>query len=91
MFFGGSGSGEGGIMVDMSREVKFCINSKKNGGGHVEWGAQDGFEQRIEVLEKIHNFFFFFFFFWGVGGGLVESGWGLGEVRVDVNEVLKFL
>ena len=34
------------------------------------------------------KFFFFFFFFWGGGSG---RGVGLGGVRVDVNEELKFL
>ena len=65
---------------------------KKMGGGSV-WGGQGGCDRRIEVLGKIHkkrnsgggggvSFFF------GGGGG---GGFGLGGVRVDVNEELKFL
>ena len=50
-------------------------------------GGQDGCERRIEVFVKIKkNIYFFFFFGGGRGGG--GSGW---DVRVDVNEKLKFL
>ena len=45
------------------------------GGG----GSQGGCEQRIEVFVKIKKKF------------LAGSGWGGGEVRVDVDEELKFL
>ena len=40
---------------------------------------------------KIQKNFFFFFFFFGGGGGGVGGGVGLGGVRVDVNEELRFL
>ena len=42
---------------------------------------------------KIQKIFFFFFFFFFGGGGVGGSvgGVGLGGVRVDVNEELKFL
>ena len=50
-------------------------------------------EQRSEVFVKIQKkkkiFFFFFFVGGGGGGGQVEGG--RGDVRVDVNEELKFL
>ena len=51
------------------------------GGGGVGWGGQGGCERRIKVFVKIKkqkN--------WGRGGRV-----GLGGVRVDVNEELKFL
>ena len=58
------------------------------GGGRGEgsgWGGQGGCEQRIEVFVKIKkkkkkN-----------GGGGVLGGGSSWEVRVDVNEELKFL
>ena len=60
------------------------------GGVGLGWvGGQGGCERRIEVFAKIQNNFFFFFFGGGGGGG--GSGSGLGGVRVDVNEELKFL
>ena len=84
-------------------EIFVKIQKKKiGGGGGVRGvglgGGQGGCERRIEVFVKIQKkiFFFFFFFFLGGGGGGV-GGWGLdrgsgwGGVRVDVNEVLKFL
>ena len=56
------------------------------GGGGVELGGQDGCEQRIEVFGKIHKKNS------GGGVGLLGRGGGrVGEVRVDVNEELKFL
>ena len=61
------------------------MGSGWGGGGQVRC------EQRIEVFVKIQEFFFFFFFFLGGGGGGVRSGGGVGGVRVDVNEELKFL
>ena len=51
------------------------------GGVGVGLGGQSGCERRIEVFVKIQKKNFFF---WG-GGGSGE------EVRVDVNEKLKFL
>ena len=63
-------------------------------GGRGEWfgsgggfglGGQGGCERRIEVLGKIQKIYIFFFL-----GGWVGGGVGL-EVRVDVNEILKFL
>ena len=64
------------------------IQKKNLGGGSlggvgVGFGGQSGFEQRIEVFVKIQKKNL-----GGVGGG--GSGSGLG-VRVDVNNVLKFL
>ena len=51
------------------------------GGG----GSQGGCEQRIEVFVKIQKKM-------GGGGAGGGGGWvGLGGVRVDVNEELKFL
>ena len=54
-------------------------------------GGQDGCERRIEVFVKIQKKKFF----WGGGqggSGGCRDGWvGLGGVRVDVNEELKFL
>ena len=56
------------------------------GGG----SGQSGCERRIEVFVKIQKKRFFFLGGWGGrrGGGGSGSGW---EVRVDVNEELKFL
>ena len=56
-------------------------------GVGVGLGGQGGCERIIKVFVKIPNFFFFFFFLGGGPGG----GVGLGGVRVDVNEELKFL
>ena len=54
-------------------------------------GGQGGCERRIEVFVKIQkkkiNYHYFFFF---LGGGGGWSGVGLGGIRVDVNEELKF-
>ena len=58
------------------------------GWGWVRGGCQGGCERRIEVFVKIQKKKIFFFFFWGGGVG---SGGGVGWVRVDVNEELKFL
>ena len=57
--------------------------------GRVE-GGQGGCDRRIEVFGKIHKKKIFFF--WGGGVGRVGGEGGrVGRVRVDVNEVLKFL
>ena len=55
------------------------------GGGGVRGRGQGGCERRIEVFVKIQKKNFF----GGVGGSV--GGVGLGGVRVDVNEELKFL
>ena len=61
-------------------------------GGGGRGRGQGGCERRIEVFVKIQKKNYFF---WGgVGGGEVGGsvgGVGLGGVRVDVNEELKFL
>ena len=61
---------------------------KKNWGGSVgeggvKLGGQGGCDRRIEVFGKIHTKKKF-------RGGSVWGGFGLGGVRVDVNEELKF-
>ena len=86
------------IRVDVNREVKFlwvflCVGGGGGGGqvggggggGDGVGGSQGGCEQRIEVFVKIKKKN------WGggEGGGLGRVGGG--GVRVDVNEVLKFL
>ena len=53
----------------------------------VGLGGQSGCERRIEVFVKIQKKDFF----GGGVGGLWGVGVGLGGVRVDVNEELKFL
>ena len=58
---------------------------ERSGGEGPGRGGQGGCERRTEVFVKIQKKFFFFFF-WGGGGG----GVGLGGVRVDVNQELKF-
>ena len=50
------------------------------------WGGQGGCERRIEVFVKIQKKKI-----GGVGGEGSGGGVGLGGVRVDVNEELKFL
>ena len=57
------------------------------GPGGSGWGGQSGCERRIEVFVKIKKKKTFFF--WGGGGQ--GGGVGLGGVRVDVIEELKFL
>ena len=64
--------------MDVKEELKFLRNSQKKWGGV---GGQGGCERRIEVFVKIRRV--------GEMSGR-GSGWG-GGVRVDVNEVLKFL
>ena len=56
-------------------------------GGGVGWGGHGRCEQRSEDFVKIQKKKknVLFVCFWGGGGG------GGGGVRVDVNEVLKFL
>ena len=76
--------------MDVNEELKFFVKiqkKKKNGGGGGRrrgrvWGGQCGCDRRIEKFfgknsQKKK--------FRGGGGG------GLGGVRVDVNEELKFL
>ena len=77
--------------MDVNEELKFLTKFKKKnwgwggGGGGASVGGggggmgrgQGGCEQRIEVFVKIQKKFF-----WGVG---------VGGVRVDLNEELKFL
>ena len=67
------------------------------GGKIKNWGGEcrdvtptKSLSQNIRVDEnrEVKFFFFFFFFFFGGGGG---GGVGLGGVRVDVNEELKYL
>ena len=57
------------------------------GGGGGSGRGQGGCERRIEVFVKIQKKKIFF---GGEGRGSV-GGVGLGGVRVDVNEELKFL
>ena len=77
----GGGSGGGGV----------------GGGVGVGLGGQSGCERRIEVFVKIQKKKFFWEGVWGggrLGGGGGRGsvgGVGLGGVRVDVNEELKFL
>ena len=87
--------------MDVKEELKFCENSKKKiwGGGRGVGGGgrgrgQGGCERRIEVFVKIQKKNL------GGGGGQGAGGRGgrgsvggvgLGGVRVDVNEELKFL
>ena len=54
-------------------------------GGGGGGGGSGGCDRRIEVCGKIHTKIF------RVGGGREGSGGGVGLVRVDVNEELKFL
>ena len=58
------------------------------GGGGVGFGGQGGCDPRIEVFGKIHKKKIQG---GGVGLGGGGGGFGLGGVRVDVNEELKFL
>ena len=58
------------------------IQKKNWRGGGSGCGGQDGCELRIEVFVKIQKIK-------KIGGG--GGGVGLGSVRVDVNEELKFL
>ena len=81
------------IRVDVNREVKFLLLFFLEGGGQVGagsgWGrGQGGCEQRIEVFVKTQKKI------WGESWGFGrwgEGGIGLGGVRVDVIEELKFL
>ena len=75
--------------MDVNEELKLFVKIPKKKfffGGGGRGRGQGGCERRIEVFVKI--------FFWGGGrrgvGGSV-GGVGLGGVRVDVNEELKFL
>ena len=82
--------------MDVNEELKFLgkFKKKKNWGGGLGWGGQDGCERRIEVFvknSKKKNFRG-----WGVGGRGLGGGDGLGGVRwggvrMDVDEELKFL
>ena len=73
--------------MDVNEELNFSENSKKKkGGSGLEGGCQDGCERRIEDFVKIQKKNFFF-----GGGGVRGVRVGLGGVRVDVNEELKFL
>ena len=66
--------------------MKKKLGGGEGGGGVGLGGGQGGCDRRIEVFGKIHKKN------WGVGGGLGRGGVRLvGEVRVDVNEELKFL
>ena len=58
-------------------------------GGGSGWGGQGGCERRIEVFVKIKKKKNLGEGSGGGGGGV--GGVGLGGVRVDVNEELKFL
>ena len=89
---GGSGESGGrgvggsvwGVRVDVNEELKFLGKFKKKkkfGGGGGRVGGQDGCERRIKVFVKIQK----------KNGGGWSGGSGLGGVRVDVNEELKFL
>ena len=60
-------------------KIKKKGDGEVQGGGGVGFGGQGGCERRIEVFVKIQK---------KLGGG---QGVGLGGVRVDVNEELKFL
>ena len=84
----GEGSGLGGQGGCERRIEVFVKIQKKNflggGGSGSGWGGQSGCERRIEMFCENTKKKIFFFFFWG-GGGVG------GEVRVDVNEELKFL
>ena len=61
-------------------------------GGGGRGRGQGGCEQRIEVFVKIQKKKFFGVGGQGGGGGQGSvGGVGLGGVRVDVNEELKFL
>ena len=79
---GGGGVRVGGVRVDVNGEVQFLWKLKKNGGGGSGLECQGGGERRIEDLVDI------FFFFWG---GVRSGGRVRGGVRVDVNDLLKFL
>ena len=78
--------GQGGC--ERRIEVFVKIQKKKilggGGGDGVGWGGEGGCERRIEVFEKIKKKKF-------RGGGGVRGVFGLGGVRVDVNEELKLL
>ena len=84
-FFGGGCRTGCGVRMDVNKELKFLkkIQKEKLGGGSG-WGGQGGCERRIEVFVKIQRKKI-----WGGGGS--GGGVGLGGVRVDVNEELKFL
>ena len=85
----GSGSGWGGVRVDVNEELKFLRKFKKKiflgcgrgvRGGQWEgsgWGGGQG-ERSIEVFVKITKKKKF----WGGGGG---GGGRVGGVRMDVN------
>ena len=99
---GGSGLG-GGVRMDVNEELKFLwkIQKKKNfffffGGGGFRGGSGSGtgcgggggsgwIRMKNEVFVKIQKKN------WGDPGGCRVGGVGLGGVRVDVNEELKFL
>ena len=80
------GGGQGGC--ERKNEVFVKIKKKNwgsrggSGGGGGGGGGQGGCDRRIEVFGKIHKKKF------RGDVGLGGSGW---EVRVDVNEELKFL
>ena len=75
--------GEVGVRVDVDEELKFWGKLKKSGS---VWGGQSGCERRIEVFVKIKKKTIR-----DESGGGGGGGGGRGEVRVDVNEELKFL
>ena len=68
------------------------------GGKIKNWGGEcrdvtptKSLSQNIRVDVNREVKFFFFFFFLGGGGGKGRGGEGVGDHRVDVNKVLKFL
>ena len=75
--------------MDVNKELKFLGKfTKKIWGGGVQGGGGSGWGVRgvgffVKILKKKKN--------WGGGRGGVGLGGSVGEVRVDVNEELKFL
>ena len=94
----GGGSGLGG-QDGCERRIEVFVKIKKKYifffwggvGGGVGFGGQDGCERRIEVFVKIKKKNKKNFFFGGGQWGRWGVGVGLGGIRVDVNEKLKFL
>ena len=77
----GGGEGGGGFRMDVNEELKFLWGGGRVRGGSG-WGGQSRCEQRSEVFVKNKK---------KMGGGVQGGGGKGGEVKVDVNEELKFL
>ena len=88
---GGGGGGGGGVKMDVNEELKFFEKKYFQGGGRVGGGGG----VRVDVHREAKFFVKIrkkIVCVWG--GGVGSGGWvgfGLGWIRVDVNEELKFM